>query len=120
MENEFVVADNSKTVTYNYILLDDSSTITASTTEQVPANATITLDSTKILAETASYVFAKFTISGTDYNLNDTYTMPDADLTIDQYYAAKYSITYDLDGESVENGLTNPDVYTQVSRRYNT
>ena len=110
LTNNFTVS-TGRQITYNYHLMDDNSIIQSAQTEYVEEGETVTLNSSKIL-NNANYTFVKFRIGETDYNLNDTFTMPNNDVVVDEYYMNNYSITYMLDGGT--NNVSNPSQFTMA------
>lgn len=108
--NNFTAA-TQRQVTYNFNLLDDNSTLDDPLTEDVDVGDTVTLDSSKIIDD-ASYTFVNFEINGTEYDLDDEFVMPNADVTVDEYYVRNNSITYVLNGGT--NDANNPSSYTML------
>ena len=108
--NNFTVSGERR-ITYNYHLLDDDSILQDPQTESAEIGSTVSLNSSKIL-NNESYTFVNFKIGETEYNLNDEFVMPNTDVTVDEYYVQKYSITYVLNGGT--NNNDNPSIYTML------
>ncbi len=97
--NEFDI--QRRTITYEYYVYDEnnnSSVLQASTTREILPTEVITLTPGGSLSNDHTYIL-KFDIENTEYNANDTYTMPNRDITIkENYYKREFKVHFDANG----------------------
>ena len=97
--NEFDI--QRRTITYEYYVYDEnnnSSELQASNTREILPTEVITLTPGGSLSNDNTYIL-KFDIENTEYNANDTYTMPNRDITIkENYYKREFKVHFDANG----------------------